>query len=381
MKRRTFLRNTAIGMAAFAGTGLTTLGAAGLPADQPEGSEVPPASGVPGNVGRPVRVVSIGFLGSTSIPLETIAEHVNQEAFRGADVVLLPELCRGQDQSSEEPLHGPTVTAMAALAAKHSTYIAVPIDRRDNGRRLNTVVLLDRSGRIVCMYNKVFPYWSEFTVHPPVSPGEAAGVYQADFGRVGIATCFDANFPEVWRRLSEEKAELVLWPSAYSAGRSLQAHAINHHYYIVTSTATPDCIVYDITGERLLYEHAKDFNISRTTLDLDRGIYHQNFNFEKRDKLLSEHSADLEQETWMEMEEWFVLRAKRPGVSARELARQYGLEELQHYIERSRFAIDNRRGWEFDAKAAFPDKSISELKAFSSGKTLNGASSIRSRES
>jgi predicted amidohydrolase len=361
-------------MAAFAGTSLTTVGAAGMPANEPENREMPSGSGAEGNIGRPVRIVSIGFLGSTSISLEEIAKHVDQEASRGADVVLLPELCRGQDASSEEPLHGPTVTAMAALAAKHATYIAVPIDRRDYDKRLNTVVLLDRSGRVVCTYNKVFPYWSEFTVNPPVSPGEAAGVYQADFGRVGIATCFDANFPEVWRRLSEERAELVLWPSAYSAGRSLQAHAINHHYYIVTSTATPDCIVYDITGERLLYEQAKDFNISRVTLDLDRGIYHQNFNFDKRDKLLSEHSGDVEQEQWMEMEEWFVLKAKRPGVSARELARQYGLEELQHYIERSRLGIDKRRGWQFDGKAAFPDKSIGELKAFASNKTVNSHS-------
>jgi hypothetical protein len=40
-----------------------------------------------------------------------------------------------------------------------------------------------------------------------------------------------------------------------------------------------------------------------------------------------------------------VLRAKRPGVSARELARQYGMEELRDYLDRSRRAIDARRGY------------------------------------
>ena len=157
---------------------------------------------------------------------------------------------------------------------------------------------------------------------------------------------------------------MVLWPSAYSAGRSLQAHAINHHYYIVTSSATPDCIAYDITGERILYESAKDVNVSRATLDLDRCIFHENFNLDKRDKLLSEHSQDIEQESWMRLEQWFVLKAKRPGVSARALAGQYGLEELRHYLERSRVAIDDRRGWEFTAKVAFPDKTVDELQAF-----------------
>jgi predicted amidohydrolase len=292
------------------------------------------------------------------MPLERIVKHVDEEGARGADVIALPETCRGQNASSEEPLNGPTVTAMAALAAKHRTYIVVPIDRRDQQKRLNTVVLLDRAGHVACVYDKLFPYWSEFTLNPPVIPGDASEVYEADFGRMGLAICFDANFPEVWRRLADKGAELVIWPSAYSAGSSLQAHAINHHYYIVTATATPDCIAYDITGERLLYESAKDVNVSRVTLDLDRCIYHENFNLDKRDKLLSEHSLDVEQDKWMKLEQWFVLKAKRPGVSAKSLARQYGMEDLRHYIDRSRVSIDKRRGWVFAEKVISPNESI-----------------------
>ena len=93
---------------------------------------------------------------------------------------------------------------------------------------------------------------------------------------------------------------------------------------------------------------AHGVNITRTTLDLDRCIFHQDLNFpEKRDKLLKERGDDVAQEKWMPMEGWFVLKAKRPGVSARELARQYGMEELTHYINRSRCEIDKCRGWEF----------------------------------
>ena len=64
------------------------------------------------------------------------------------------------------------------------------------------------------------------------------------------------------------------------------AHAINHHYYIVTATLLSDCLVYDITGRLLRDERSKGVNVSRITLDLDRGIYHQNFNIDKRDRLL-----------------------------------------------------------------------------------------------
>jgi predicted amidohydrolase len=362
MQRRAFLRNSVVGMGALAGTGfvgLSTERASGA-----EDSELASGNEAGEKIGRPVRVVSVGF--KSSARLEEIAQRVDEEGSRSPDVVILPELCRGQDKTSEEPLHGPTVTAMAALAKKHRTYIAVPIDRRDGARRLNTIVFLDRSGKLVCLYDKVFPYWSEYDVSPPVKPGDAVQIYDADFGRVGFATCFDVNFPEVWRQLSDKGAELVIWPSEYSAGVSLQAHAINHHYYIVTSSQTPDCIVYDITGERLLYSGAEPFNVSRVTLDLDRGIYHENFNVSKRDKLLNEHPQDVEQEKWMKLEQWFVLKAKRPGVSARELGHQYGLEELRHYLERSRLAIDARRGWEFEERVVFPKKSVVELKALAS---------------
>jgi len=181
-------------------------------------------------------------------------------------------------------------------------------------------------------------------VRPPTVPGSEVMVHAVDFGRVGMAICFDVNFPEVWQKLADQGAELVVWPSAYSAGSSLQAHAINHHYAIVSSTWTSDCLVYDITGQKIHDQTTPDLNVSRLTLDLDRGIYHENFNIEKRDRLLKEHSEDVTQEQFLPREQWFVLKAKRPGVSARALAKQYGLEELRDYLTRSRHAIDKMRG-------------------------------------
>ena len=298
-------------------------------------------------VGRPIRLVSISFANKG---LEEIAALVDEEASRGNDIIALPETWRGQN-NTPETLEGPTITVMAALARQHQTHIVCPIDRQDGACRFNSAVLLDRQGNVVCVYNKVYPYWAEFDLKWPVEVGQEAPVYEADFGRVGMAICFDANFPEVWKRLADQGAELVIWPSAYSAGTSLQAHALNNHFYIVTSTHTRDCIVYDITGEEIHYQKSDDINISRITLDLDRGIYHQNFNMEKRDKLLAEHGEDVVQEQWLEREQWFVLKAKRPGVSARALARQYGLEELRDYKNRSRREIDKRRGWAFAEKA------------------------------
>jgi hypothetical protein len=57
------------------------------------------------------------------------------------------------------------------------------------------------------------------------------------------------------------------------------------------------------------------------------------------------------QSEYLEREAWFVLQARRPGVSARELAAQYGMEELRAYIDRSRREIDDMRGHPFGERS------------------------------
>lgn len=294
--------------------------------------------GVP-DLGRPVRVVSLSFRGCG---LGEVCEAVEREARAGADLVALPETWRGQ--TVPETLDGETVSAMREVARRCGAYVVCPIDRTDGTRRLNSAVLIDDAGDVACVYDKVYPFWAEYDLAPPVSPGALVPVHQARFGRVGMAICFDANFPEVWRSLAEQGAEIVIWSSAYSAGTTLQAHALMYHFYIVTSTWCSDCIVYDITGEEMLYDQSDGLNVSRITLDLDRGVYHFDYNVEKRDRLLAEHAEDIELERVLPRESWFVLRAKRPGVSARALAREYGLEELRDYVFRSQREIDAMRG-------------------------------------
>lgn len=296
--------------------------------------------------GRPVRVTSLCFYEKD---ISEILKIVDQEGARGTDMIVLPETWRGD--KLVETLEGESITELSKLALKHNTYIISPIERKEGKYRFNSAVLIGRDGKVKGYYDKVYPYWTEFDLDPPVDPGiKGAPVFETDFGKIGLAICFDANFPEVWQTLRDNGAEVVFWPSAYSAGSQLQAYALLHHYYIVTSTWSGDCQVYDITGERILDEKKDNITIARITLDLDRGIYHENFNMEKRDKLLKEHADDVEQEVSMPRESWFVLRAKKPGESARVLAKKYGMEELTDYQNRSRKEIDKKRGFSFTEK-------------------------------
>lgn len=289
------------------------------------------------------RIVNITSIGCTERGIDSIYDLVQNSISQNCDIVLLPEACLGVHTIVTPD--GPEVRLMGKLAAEYSTHIVFPV-LRQGGKTgcLNSSILIDRSGSVIAIYDKMYPYWSEFDLNPPVSPGEDTVVVETDIGRIGMAICFDANFPAVFNSLAEKRAELVLWSSAYSAGTSLQAHAINHNYIIVTSTLVPDCLVYDITGQEIYYQKGNsDINISHITLDMDRCIFHENFNQDKLARLLAEHSDDVESDMHLPREQWFTLKARKPEISAREYAALYNMEELSSYKRRSAREIDKLR--------------------------------------
>jgi predicted amidohydrolase len=167
-----------------------------------------------GETGKPVRIASLCFV-SGSQSVKNIAAVIDQQSEKGIDLVCLPEAWTG---SKPEDLQGETVLTISALAKKHRCYICCPIIVERDGMNFNSAILFDRDGKVACVYDKIYPYWSELRTKNPVTPAQKdVVVYDTDFGRIGFLICYDAKFPEVWRRLRDEGAELVVWPSAYSA--------------------------------------------------------------------------------------------------------------------------------------------------------------------
>ena len=271
MDRRQFIRNSTVAMAS-----LTSAEAARAATEQQETS---PTANEAGVIGRPVRVASIGFKPGPS--LEHIAGLVEQKAARGTDLITLPETFRGQNDKSLESLDGPTVSTLAPLGGEASDVYrgADGPERRRPAAELGGHSGSPRANRWGYTTRCTRSGWKS---SPPrhVQPGQNVTVIQTDFGRLGVAICFDVNWAGLWQRLSDFGAELVIWPSAYSAGRTLQARAIDYSYYIMSATYTPDCLVFDLDGEQLVHDKANqgDFNITRHVFDLDRCIPYQDLN-------------------------------------------------------------------------------------------------------
>jgi predicted amidohydrolase len=310
-------------------------------------------------IGRPVRIVTLSFaMGSESV--DSVSRLVDREAAAGVDLVVLPETWTGKQP---QPIDGPATKAMAALAKKHQTYILSPIYRQAGANAFNSAILLDRQGEIAYVYDKICPVPNEYESHyrgrsynaiSNLQCGTKAAVVPTDFGKLGLAICYDIAFPEIWQQLDDQGAEIVAWPSAYPGGLSLQAHAINHHYYIVAATHNRrpsfNCPVIDLTGK---FVEAPGIptgkpdgpTIARFTLDLDRAFYSHDYDYlNVARRLVAEHPGEIEIETYMPHEAWFILRALKPGVSARKLGEQYGLRELRASTADDRAEQDRRRG-------------------------------------
>ena len=293
------------------------------------------------NFMKNIRITSISF---SKKPDESVWKAVESAGRIGSDLIVLPETWAGEQEI--ELLDSPRVCNLQKLAAQYKTYIVSGMYRKtEKTGRINSAILIGRSGEIEGIYDKVYPYWEEFKLNPPVEIGKEPIVFETDFGKLGIAICFDVNIPSLWHKMAELGAELVVWPSAYSAGTSLMAHAINHNYYIVTSTLEYDCTVFDITGRKILYNKSiigDDILISSIVLDLDRCIFHMNYN-ERVQELLANHSHEIIQETSLIKEQWFVLKSVNESVSVRDLARKYGLTELRDYKLKMCREIDKMR--------------------------------------
>lgn len=143
-----------------------------------------------------------------------------QEIFNG------PYFCPSQDKrwyDAAEPVPGPTCDVMSELAAKHEMVIVVPIyEEAMRGVYYNTAAVIDADGTYLGKFRKQhIPQTSGFWEKFFFKPGDGGyPVFETRYAKVGVYICYDRHFPEGWRALGLNGAEIVFNPSATVAGLS-----------------------------------------------------------------------------------------------------------------------------------------------------------------
>ncbi len=181
---------------------------------------------------------------------------VARAAATGAEVVLLPEKWNGIGDA--EFLHGiaerldggESVGAMSDWATRHGIAIVGGsiTERRDGWEKcFNTCVVVDPDGELSAVYRKIHlfdvevggvRYWESEAEHP----GDEPVLAEVGDWKVGLSICYDLRFPELYRILTLEGAELLTVPAHFTlyTGRDhwsllLRARAVENQCFVAAA--------------------------------------------------------------------------------------------------------------------------------------------------
>ncbi len=203
-----------------------------------------------------------------------IEDYLERAGRLDADVVLLTEFCTIEGvgkyandylKAAEQVPSGPTCQLLAAQSKKHNMYVIAGIVETDGPHYYNTAVIFDRQGSFIGKYRKTHITYGELM--EGISPGDQYPVFDLDFGRVAIQTCYDQWFPEVCRYYAYKGAEIVFEPVMGGKPITWRTRAIDNGVYIVTAGWTPPSMIIDSSG-KILAENHHD-GIAFTELNLD----------------------------------------------------------------------------------------------------------------
>ena len=204
--------------------------------------------------------------------LVKFAEFIHQASKLNADIVCLPEgitlVGTGNNYlDSSEPVPGPTTEFMGETARKHGLYIVANIYEKENEALYNTSILLDREGRLAGKYRKVSLPREE--IEGGLSPGDSFNVFETDFGRIGLMTCWDVFYPVPARTLAMKGAEIIFLPIWGGNIDLAKARAIENQVYLVSSSYDMKTGIFDHEGN-LIAEGTEENPVAVKTLDLNK---------------------------------------------------------------------------------------------------------------
>lgn len=173
----------------------------------------------------------------------------------GAKLVAYPENVGFQGDERDLLRHGqqleegPFLRPLRELARELDIAIlagSIPEAGPDADHVYNTSVLLDRRGEIVASYRKIHLFDVDFasgmqlreSAH--VAPGDTPVVAELEGWKIGLTICYDLRFPELYRRLAREGAQILTIPAAFTlhTGKDhwevlVRARAIENQCFVI----------------------------------------------------------------------------------------------------------------------------------------------------
>ena len=234
--------------------------------------------------------------------LNIVGRLLADAAESGCVLAVLPENfpfmgARGRDklQHAEELGSGPVQDFLSRATSKYRLWIvagSIPLKSAVTDRCYGATLVIDAEGKTKNCYRKIhlfdvdLPDRDEsYRESASMTPGSELVVEDTPVGRLGLSICYDLRFPELYRKLVEQGADVLSVPAAFTlvTGKAhwhtlLRARAIENLAYVIAPgqygqhsdgrTTFGHSLIIDPWG-RILAEQAEGDGVIAAEIDLN----------------------------------------------------------------------------------------------------------------
>lgn len=163
-----------------------------------------------------------------SISVDKAIDNIGFMADKGAHIVVLPEMFNCPYETHRfpqyaEPVEGDTYKKLAEIARAKKVYvIAGSMPEIDANKLYNTTYVFDPNGKQIGKHRKMHLFEIDiingqyFREAETLTAGESVTVIDTEYGKIGVAICFDVRFPELARLMTDQGAKMLVYPAAFN---------------------------------------------------------------------------------------------------------------------------------------------------------------------
>ena len=209
-----------------------------------------------------IAVVQLRVEDNKEANIASARARIEDAARAGADLIVLPEMfCCPYDHSMFRPFsepvpEGPVGQFLQQTSARLGVHIVGgSIPEREGDRIYNTSTLWSPQGELLLTHRKVhlfdvdIPGGITFFESESLAAGDSIKTVETDLGRIGVAICYDLRFPEVFRKMVLDGAELIVLPGAFNATTGpahwaplIRARAIENTCFVAACAPAPTSV-------------------------------------------------------------------------------------------------------------------------------------------
>jgi predicted amidohydrolase len=236
---------------------------------------------------------------------------------------------------------------IAECARRYQCYIVVGTlldESHETQKFTNAALLVGRDGSLVGIYRKVHPpaLQGSDVLEDGETPGSSFPVFQCDFGRLGMETCFDMLYPDGWSALAKNGAEIVALPSASPDTVHPSIYAQQYQYYIVSSVPHDHSAVYSPLG-LIEAQATNEGEVLVDQIDLSFALLHWDEALDDGAELTRKYGTKVGYR-YYHSEDMGIFWSNDPAMPIGRMLASVGQLEVAPELERIRLLQDKARG-------------------------------------